>query len=747
MAASPWSAGSGSNPPATPRLPPLEGEATARLVQGLKKLQDSAERFAPCLSARPLRSISYLGQVANSRLHEADVELGAHESQVYANLKKPPADLRVRAVADPLSSPTADGARLRPVKQDDMVLETLKMQEMRYYKVAVPSRPVVVTVTVTKTSGVMPCLWGSTLNRRPNNMDNDYKGKDDKLVYEHAVLPSEGEEVNDAKRVTAPSCREFYFSLDSHRGECTLKFVVTFSNFKIKDDVFSPKARARRGWEARLAEVTKTPQSREEFEERLQAMQSKRRQKIEEISRGQNFLEANQLRLACETSPQRHVQLQKRALLACHRRDVAFLRRERLEEEKEERHVQWMSRAENKRREREQQELQQSLQLEMQMRQQSWLTKIFTASFVKTVAGQFQERRTELEKLRREFASATVLDSLFRRTLVRKRRNMIWRNAIKLRMAMTVYARTVLPMVKALSAPLITDFLTKNSFSKEAPSIHSVFSHYRASVIRIQRFWLGIRMARKAYLHVLLPVWTTCERKACETYHKDQEAAARAAAKAQDEKMAQIEGVLDGKEGKRTPRSSRPESKDRGANKDAKKRVRTTLFQVTDVQLPVEEDLPGYITQLAIYSHIADMQWSFPARAKQWEASMQQAKDTAEVENFLVTSEGESSSMKQLRMSRPRKIYVDEEEIMALVRRTLDSWHRGGFVHVKANRLRVLRFGWRAFLSERMKSNMSSAGSPGRHATARSGERRKERGERQMKKAQSTVQPDEGDNE
>ncbi|CAJ1357146.1 unnamed protein product [Effrenium voratum] len=146
-AASPWSAGSGSNPPATPRLPPLEGEATARLVQGLKKLQDSAERFAPCLSARPLRSISYLGQVANSRLHEADVELGAHESQVYANLKKPPADLRVRAVADPLSSPTADGARLRPVKQDDMVLETLKMQEMRYYKVAVPSRPVVVTVT------------------------------------------------------------------------------------------------------------------------------------------------------------------------------------------------------------------------------------------------------------------------------------------------------------------------------------------------------------------------------------------------------------------------------------------------------------------------------------------------------------------------------------------------------------------------------------------------------------------------
>lgn len=42
---------------------------------------------------------------------------------------------------------------------------------------------------------------------------------------------------------------------------------------------------------------------------------------------------------------------------------------------------------------------------------------------------------------------------------------------------------------------------------------------------------------------------------------------------------------------------------------------------------------------------------------------------------------------------------------MALVRRTVDSWHLGGFVHVKANRLRLLRFGFRALYGEhRMKT-------------------------------------------
>ena len=66
---------------------------------------------------------------------------------------------------------------------------------------------------------------------------------------------------------------------------------------------------------------------------------------------------------------------------------------------------------------------------------------------------------------------------------------------------------------------------------------------------------------------------------------------------------------------------------------------------------------------------------------KQWQESMQKAQDSADVESFLHSSagrwasfmssdglregetagqEGESSAVKQLRLNRPRKIYVDE---------------------------------------------------------------------------------------
>eukprot|EP00913_Durusdinium_trenchii_P029571 g27717.t1 len=186
---------------------------------------------------------------------------------------------------------------------------------------------------------------------------------------------------------------DFYFTLDASRAECTLKFVVSFGNIKVKvEDIFSPKvARARHGWEARLAAVTRTRQTREDFEERLHVMQTQRKQKIEEFARGRNFLEANQLSLAMENWPQRQLKIQRKAVFACHRQTVASWRRERLEEEQQERHVQWMSRAENKRREREEQELQHALQLQQESRHQTWLTDLMVGTFVKTVAEIFQE--------------------------------------------------------------------------------------------------------------------------------------------------------------------------------------------------------------------------------------------------------------------------------------------------------------------------------------------------------------------
>lgn len=707
--------------PATPGLPSLDlSTEPGELLQGLLKLQNSARRFsATCHSARPLRSISYLGHVANSRLKEADTEMNSHESQVYASLTTPPfAPERNRGpgglgVAEDRGS-AEQGLRIKPVKQDEVVLESFKVQEVKHYKVILPSRPMVVTITVTRTSGASsPQLFGSMVTKRPTSMDNEFKGKEDKMIYQHAILPSTDADGEDRAepvlpRATVPNCRELYFTLDAYRSECTLKFQVTFSNLKLKlsDDGFSPKvARSRHGWEARLAEVTRTARTREDFEEKLKVMEAARRHKIEEFARGRNFLELNQARLSAEHWSQRHMKIQRKAVIASQRQTEAMRRREEYEEATQERHVLWMSRAENKRREREEQELRRSLELQQEIRQQSWFAKIFVVTFQKTTAEIFQERKRELDQLRKQLASATVLDSSFRRALVRKRRNMIWRNAIKLKVAVTVYARTVLPMVKALASPLIKDFISLNAFNKEAPSIHNVFSHYRASVMRIQRFWLRIRMMRKAFVRVLMPAWSKCEAEVYEIYEKDQEAARAAAAKAQDEKFAALEGLL--MEEKRPSKSTKDKDKSklesRFDSKDAaKKRIRTmpsltraSVSQTTPGVDEFDEPLPVYVADLALYGQIALMQRTFPVRLSRWGESMQQAQDNADVEKFVKSTEGESSSMKQLRLSRPRKIYVDEDEIMALVRRTVDSWHLGGFVHVKANRLRLLRFGFR----------------------------------------------------
>lgn len=73
-------------------------------------------------------------------------------------------------------------------------------------------------------------------------------------------------------------------------------------------------------------------------------------------------------------------------------------------------------------------------------------------------------------------------------------------------------------------------------------------------------------------------------------------------------------------------------------------------------------------------------------------------------------------------MTRPRKIYVDEEEIMPIVRRTLYLWHQGSYIYVKNNRLRIMRFGFKAFMNVDRLKQMSGRNGP-RYSEKRKGDR------------------------
>merc|ERR1719199_1359923 len=106
----------------------------------------------------------------------------------------------------------------RLVKRDEVITETVSLHGLRHYKVNLPSRPTVITVSLTKQSGATPTLWGSTHAERPNSKNYTIKGKDDKIVYEHALLQVEDSEEMATmvdRRHAVPTCRELFVTVEA----------------------------------------------------------------------------------------------------------------------------------------------------------------------------------------------------------------------------------------------------------------------------------------------------------------------------------------------------------------------------------------------------------------------------------------------------------------------------------------------------------------------------------------------------
>eukprot|EP00434_Breviolum_minutum_P032280 symbB.v1.2.028544.t1/scaffold3031.1/size66479/1 len=123
--------------------------------------------------------------------------------------------------------------------------------------------------------------------------------------------------------------------------------------------------------------------------------------------------------------------------------------------------------------------------------------------------------------------------------------------------------------------------------------------------MRIQRFWLRVRRMRKAYIRVMMPTWSSCEKQVYAIYEKDQEAARAAAAKAQDEKFAALEGLLEGgKTTKASPKNKPTGSeKDRFSSKDSsKKRIRTmpVLSRGQGSMTAVADDSEEHLQQISV---------------------------------------------------------------------------------------------------------------------------------------------------
>merc|ERR1712032_384056 len=124
----------------------------------------------------------------------------------------------------------------RLMKQDEQIAERLPLRGTRQYKIPLPSRPTAITITIGKLTGIAPLLWGSTSCERPSAKSHSLRGKDQKLVYEHAILHAiEDDEdmANFDRRHAVPHCRELFVTAEADKGECSYELSVSFSHMKI----------------------------------------------------------------------------------------------------------------------------------------------------------------------------------------------------------------------------------------------------------------------------------------------------------------------------------------------------------------------------------------------------------------------------------------------------------------------------------------------------------------------------------
>lgn len=356
-------------------LPPLEpqgrvrqpasrgrDERTGRILKGLRHLQASgyARLFsgadAASATASPARSflqpISPVSRRANECVEEADVEflklesnanavrahgarggmfdemVGQSTSEAFgiAGATKAFKEL-VSEVEEQLNG----GVKAQTVvKRGESVSERVPPRGVRHYKVPLPGRPTEVTVNLIPNKGRSPAMWASTSDPRPDSDNHELQGKDDKVVYNHALSPDDDWGATVDRRHTAPNCRELFVTVEAQLGECEYNLSVTFGHAKVvltRKELAAQVANLKRTWATRVQEFQRDPLAREEFDSRVTELRKVAAQKKRDFAHGSNFIKTNIGKTEDYTPRSKAVKLHKRALLNCAKREACSLRR------------------------------------------------------------------------------------------------------------------------------------------------------------------------------------------------------------------------------------------------------------------------------------------------------------------------------------------------------------------------------------------------------------------------------------
>lgn len=660
----------------------------------------------------------------------------------------------------------AGGQReVQTVKRDEEVIETVAMHGLRHYRVPLPSRPTAITVTVSRTAGAAPvALWGSTTAscERPTAKSHDLRGKDEKLLYEHAILTTDHDNEEAAavdRRQAVPRCRDLFVTVEAEAGECTYRLSVHFGHVKIvltRSELASQVQKIKAGWETRLRELQREPAQLEEFKEHVRQLQDSVKLKKTDLYRGKDFTEKNVNSVRQCTPRGKLMHAQENALRTCLRQDEVHHRRERTEAETEKRKMKWLL---QKNDQREQSDVARQFVEKEQQRQVAWFKKLAAISFLQIVRKEHEAMQSSQQFMTDKLSSAGRIHQFVVRCLSYKRKNDLYKNVIRFRTAVTVYARVVRPAVACASQPVIRAFLDQYAFHRESPSLVGALHRFRSRVLAIQKWWQMKKRARKAFVSLFRPYWLEIQSRMCrEDEAKEAEekqvansfesdmrmralgsagAAGNGVRKSVGSRKSQVGNLLGGDAAGKPMRQAIPGGQgDRksvvGALGDfaSRKSVahgpgssrrsmapampRASLHLHRPMHLKAkpklatylesddedsEQDVPDYVVNVVLYEYITILQRTHPARVKAWQHEMQNEEFSKDVEGFMTKGFQGDAIQNVFHRPKPRAVYIDVAELGMKVRETIDEWEAGTFRWMTMNRNRLLRGPWKAWKS------------------------------------------------
>lgn len=725
-------------------LPPLVATESVnqKLIKGLRHLDPNhnfgsvppqpvpGERCTRSASGdRSLKSISRYGVRANDRAAEADAEFSSSDAKTNSDNSGSAARLigmscgreiaaankAFESIVAGIDSALAGGQNTTTtVKKDETIQERIELHTTKHYKVPLPSRPTVVSVIVTRTSGAAPALWASTSAERPSSKNYEIKGKavsahEERIVYEHAISADEGEDTAGIdRRQAVPRCRELYVTLDAEAGECSYRLHVSWTNIKIvltRNEISSQVQKMRRGWEARLGELQREQGAREQFEEHVRTLHEMMIDKKKDLYGGKDFTAQNYRSAPVSDPRARVLMLQKQALKRCERQDQARVQRERIEQETDRNNVAWLNKSEMRRQQREQEELERQQEQREKDRQCDWLQRLALIAFIENTKKMSKELMEIQAITRARMRAAGIIHRWVLQRLCYRQRNKMYKNMIRFRMALSAYARHCKPAALCASEPVIRVFLDQYAFHREAPSIQGSFRRFRARVVQIQKWWYQLKMIRAAYISLFLPMWSEIQNRlykeaAMVQAQKDEELYEEEQRIRKDAVAGRVsQETLDRIQKRKnsaghlpptpmaTPAGARP-------TLASLKSMKTRHMHEADMPMTMEERvklveahqevIPGYIVQVALGDYIRHMQQTHTERLKKWEDEKGQNTFVHDVEIFS----GHTDDVN--RLARPRVVYVNRKELQKIVKNAIDEWERGGYKHVRHNRLRIL---------------------------------------------------------